>query len=514
MRRGKAPFFALALALASPAGAQDPVTDAPLSAIDWLTENAPVEAAAPPRDEPPTAQSGRTPDVTVTPLGLQTRRRLGLLPGAVTGLPPQLWTGAIASELTASLKRATSQRFPAAQELLLMLLLAESDDPARPQDATAWLQARLSALMHLGAVEPALAFLRQAEPARSPELFTIWFDLALLAAEDDAPCRLLTARPHLSPNKAAAIYCTARQGDVDTAALIFGTAAALGLLNSVQEPLLARFLDPDLFDESTLPRAPVRPDPLTFRLYQAAGAPLPTHPLPRAFAHADLSAEAGWKARLEAAERLARVGVLPSNQLLGLYTQRKPAASGGIWDRVAALQAFETALNARDHDKLSRALAPMWRGMQSAGLEVVFSDLFAEALADQELTGRAAEIAFHMELISRSYETAPLPSDPSDRMRFLASVAQGAPDPDLAKTTMAIAVAEAFSPTAQPSEGLRELGPADVGLTLLDVLGRAAAAGRGDMGALAQVLTDLRILGLEDVARRTALQALILRDLG
>lgn len=510
-----------ALVVAGPAVAQtarDAGPDtAPLSAIDWLTRNAPEDAphpalTPPALREPPTARSGTAPDVSVTPLGAQTGRRLGLLPGAVTGLPPQLWRGAEAEALIEALRGATGQRIAAAQELLVMLLLAESDDlPARAQ-ASDWLRARLSVLLDLGAIEPALAFLRQAEPARSPDLFALWFDLSLLAGEEDAPCAALIAGPHLAPGQAALIYCTARQGDVDTAALLYGTAAALGLLNSVQEPLLARFLDPDLFEDTALPRAPVRPDPLTFRLYAAAGAPLPTLPLPRAFAHADLRADAGWKAQLEAAERLARAGVLPSNQLLGLYTERRAAASGGIWDRVAALQAFETALQAGDQARLSAALPPMWRGMQSAGLEVVFSDLFADALAAQSLPGRAGEIAYFMELVSRSYETAPLPEGASDRLRFLASVAQGAPDPALASSAMARAVAGAFGPDAAPSERLRTLGPEDVGLALLEVLRLTAAAGRGDVAALGQALSDLRVVGLEDFARRTALQALILLD--
>ena len=55
-----------------------------------------------------------------------------------------------------------------------------------------------------------------------------------------------------------------------------------------------------------------------------------------AFAQADMRDNTGWKAQLEAAERLARNGVLDPNQLLGLYTEEKAAASGGVWDRVAS----------------------------------------------------------------------------------------------------------------------------------------------------------------------------------
>ena len=66
--------------------------------------------------------------------------------------------------------------------------------------------------------------------------------------------------------------------------------------------------------------------------------------LPLAFAHAELRDTAGWKSQIESAERLARAGVIAPNVLLGLYTERLPAASGGVWDRAAAFQRFESAL--------------------------------------------------------------------------------------------------------------------------------------------------------------------------
>ena len=56
--------------------------------------------------------------------------------------------------------------------------------------------------------------------------------------------------------------------------------------------------------------------------------------------------------------------------------------------------------------------------------------------------------------------------------------------------------------------------PGRTGEALLRVLGRLSAAGRGDLNALQHALVDLRALGLEDVARRTALQALLLMDAG
>jgi hypothetical protein len=46
--------------------------------------------------------------------------------------------------------------------------------------------------------------------------------------------------------------------------------------------------------------------------------------------------------RLESADRgrrtADRAGTIPPNVILGLYTEREPAASGGVWDRVEAFQ--------------------------------------------------------------------------------------------------------------------------------------------------------------------------------
>lgn len=520
MSKSKAQFFAaLAVVLTSavPGWAQEPAA-APLSAIDWLTQNpdAGVRPEAPSLNlnEPPTVTSGAAPKVTVTPLSDSLERRIGLLPFRVTGLPPQMWSGTPARDLDFALSRASSQRIPAAQELLLTMLLAETDD-LRPEEAgIRWLSARLDALFQLGAVEPALALVLQAAPTRNPALFARWLDLALLTKDVEGPCTALQAAPQLAPSEAARIYCAARAGDFDTAALLFGSAAALEVLPPDQEALLARFLDPDLFEDQPLPRAPVRPDPLTFRLFEAAGAPLSTTPLPRAFAQTDLSNDAGWKAQLEAAERLARVGILPSNRLLGLYTERRAAASGGIWDRVRALQTFEAALKRDEVEAIADALPALWRGIRSAGLEVVFADLYAAQLAQIALPGEAAHIAHHLELLSRSYETAPLPRDLTQHAQFLNSVAKGKPDTALAQSEMAQAVAAAFSTDAVPSNATVDVTPDKVGLILLDTLSTLADAGRGDLNALQAGLTDLRALGLEDIARRAALQMLILRDRG
>jgi hypothetical protein len=275
--------------------------------------------------------------------------------------------------------------------------------------------------------------------------------------------------------------------------------------------LMDRFLNSDIFEgEAPLP-APRQMDPLSFRLFETIGDPLPTRNLPRAYAVADLRDIAGWKSQLEAAERLTHAGALPDNRLLGLYTDRKPAASGGIWDRVSALQRFETALNTRSPEAVTKTLPKVWSAMQDARLEVSFAALFAQPLSEIPLTGRAADIAFDVALLSPGYEAA---AARAEQKTLLTAVAIGempvAPPVDTARYALGMAVFEAFS-TAKPRPDLianvkqKRLGESI--LVLLDMLHDGA---NGDENAMRDALSTLRALGLEDTARRVALETLLL----
>lgn len=508
--RNNALAFACSCAIATAGWAQ--TETGPLSAIDWLSEN--TTPAARPIAEPPTSNTATSPEISVTLLGDNARKRLGLLPSDVSGLSPDLWTQTDATTLVKLLTSALRQRLPAGQELLITLLLTEADDLAVTHEATAWTTARIEALTTLGAVDPALALVSQADPTSGPTVFRHWMDLSLLSKTESAACQALINTPALSNDPATRIYCTARMGDFDTAALLYGTSAALNELSDTQDALIARFLDPELFGEDTLPRAPLRPDPLTFRLFEAAGAALPTAPLPRVFAHSDLSEDAGWKAQLEAAERLARTGTVSSNRLLGLYTDRKAAASGGIWDRVRALQAFDAALTAKDAKKVALTLPPIWRGMQAADLQTPFADLFATSLAEMDLPEAAGHISFQMRALSRGFQSLEVPEQASPSDRFLVSVAKGNPNPKFAATDIARAVLAGFDKAAPGSVNAATLDTGHIGETLLRVLSKLGDAGRGDTAALSTALADLKELGLEDFARRAALQALVILDAG
>ncbi|HHB80666.1 MAG TPA: hypothetical protein ENK83_02810, partial [Aliiroseovarius sp.] len=370
----------LSALLAAPAFAQN----APMSAIDWLSDSVATPAqpiVAPPAlpDEPGVTTGVKVDAVSVTPLGRPLPDAVGILPAVVTGLPANLWGPSRPGDVARAIRREDADMLPALRDMLYTLLLAELNPPEAP-GSTGYdiFLARVDKLLELGAVEQAEALLARAGPD-NPEIFRRWFDAALLLGTENQICEVMRATPELSPTFTARAFCLARGGDWNAAVLTLGTGRALGFISEEEDALLARFLDPDLFEgEPPLP-VPSAPSPLEFRMFEAIGQAIPTTGLPLAFAQADLRANIGWKARIEAAERLARAGAVPENQLLGLYTERRAAASGGVWDRVAAVQAVDQALKANDTQTLTAILPEAWQQMQLSELEVPFACIFGPA---------------------------------------------------------------------------------------------------------------------------------------
>lgn len=485
----------------------------PLAAIDWL--NTPITTTVLPETillEPPVTGSALRPEIIVTPL-----RRLpqpaGLVSAASTGLPIDLWRSSDAAELARLIASVRVNDTPAMQALLFTLLLSETRPPEEDQDQL--LLARLDRLMDLGATDPAQALAQQADPTKSSARFQRWFDASLLTGDEDRACAALHSAAHLAPSYAERIFCDARRGDWATAALLLETAHTLEILPKQDLSLLDRFLNPDVFEFAPPPKSPSKVTPLTFRLFESIGEPLPTSNLPRAYASADLRDVSGWKAQLEAAERLAHIGALPPNRLLGLFSERKPAASGGIWDRVSALQRFETAIKTGSADAISKTLVPAWNAVQSSGIETGFAELFAEELARFDLEGSAAELAWRIRLLAPEYELAAmLPPSESDANLLLAAVAMGKARTDADLSTKEFAISRAFSQDAKkelvPDNLRHKVENGRLGEAILDAMVLFAQGSDGNWAALTNALATFRLVGLEETARRAALQLLIL----
>lgn len=505
----------------------------PLSAIDWLSQpvTAPADTVVPTEPAPPeikkkpkiieapvTSSGGLPSSVTTSVLGGPSPDAVGLLTPAQTGFPHALWGMGLTDEAAAALTRADPVGLPALQSLLITVLLAEALPPADAGVDGRLLMARIDKLLALGALEQAQALLDAALPARTPELFRRSFDVALLTGNEDRACAALVQAQVLSPTLPTRVFCMAREGDWSSAALTLRTAEALGHVTETEDALLSRFLDPDLFEGEPPPQPPKPVTPLIWRIYEAIGEPLPTATLPLAFAHADLSERAGWKAQVEAAERLSRAGAITPNLLLGLFTQRDPAASGGVWDRVDAFQRFDDAVQAGDLAAVEQRLPLAYARMADAELEVPFATLFAEKLANMALTADSARIAYDMGLLSPDF--ARLSSSrhaPNDvRGRFLAGLAQGSVKGLTPPDSLARAIQPAFdgSTVALSEDAKLLLDQSRIGEAILLAMARIEVGLHGELAKLAEGLALLRKLGLEDIARRTALELMLLERRG
>ena len=517
------PFKTAALGALLSALAGGGMAEAPLSAIDWLSQSVATPATLP-RAVPQPLPGARAPSVgipapgaiTVAPLDRRPPAGLGLVTASRSGLPMDIWAKSQSGELARLLRQEHPDALPAIRSLLYTLLLAEFSPPADRDPQNALFLARIDKLLDLGALDPALALLELLEKP-DPDSFRRWFDVSLLVGEEERACRVMAATPQIAPTFPARIFCLARGGDWNAAALSLRTGATLGTIDPGMDRLLSRFLDPDLYEgDGDLP-PPERPSPLVLRLMEAVGQPLPTATLPVAFAQADLRSNSGWKARIEAGERLSRTGAIPANRLLGLYSEQKPAASGGVWERVRAVQTLEAALSAQDQAAVAAALPQVWDQMQAQELEVPFAQLFGARLAALDLPGAPGMLAFRIGLLSDSFEqVAQRRTATSDAEAFLIGLAQGETDGLTPPDQLGMAIQAAFATTtpALDEDTTRLLAERRLGEALLQAMDQVTMGASGDLRDVTAGLALMRHVGLEKVARQAALELLLLERRG
>lgn len=482
------------------------VAETPLSAIDWLSDSIrePATLPAPPK---PQDQTGTAPtDIVVSTLDPPDADAAGLLPPSITGLPRALWGPSTTEDVIARLGSVPSKLPPSLAELLTMILLAEANAPVGENGDDSLLLARVDRLLTMGALDQAGALLERAG-VDTPDRFRRVFDIALLQGTETEACARMRDRPEFSPTYPARIFCLARGGDWQAAALTLETAETLGILTPAEDLLLARFLDAEIIGDAGV--AWRNPTPLTFRILEAIGEPAPTGPLAVAFAWADLRPTRGWKAQIEAAERLARSGVLSGNQLFGLYQRQRPSASGGVWERAKIIQELQAALSAGNTQEVDRVLPNAWARMRETGLAHAFAKHYGAELAALPLTGETARLARRIGLLSPAYETVALATEAPGEDRFLIALARGIPETAVARTPLDLAVRDGFTGEALPEALNQYVATGRVGEAILKAITLFAEGTEGDPDGISDAIALFRALGLERVARRASLELLL-----
>ncbi len=463
------------------AGAASAQSDRPLTAIDWLNQETqtPFQQVNPQDLEEPVARSVVIETVTVTELADISATAAGLLPLDVANLPASFWDGQSAEAAKDLMLELPVNLLPAPRDILYRVLLAEA--PANEDIVNV----RLEQLMHRGAVQAAFAMMQETPP-ETPEGFALYFDASLLMWQITEVCQLLQQKPQLSSKSAVKIYCTARSGNWDTAVLQYFTHDTLGDIPRPLNQLLGGFLDPGLAEEIVLP--PVIPQaisPLEFRLRESTGTPTPTTGLPLKFVATDLQPAAGWRSQIDAAERLASAGALPPDTLLEIYSLKKAAASGGVWERVRMMAAVQNGIDTRDIIALQSVLPALWKQAKSSNLQSVYATLLEPEFREFRFETKEAE-----DIRNRLTWLSPVTTDLPEE---LLELAEGQEVGDV--------ISLAFSENVSP----RDVTASEV----LQTLTIAAAAQNGDLNALQLALLGLRSLGFETAAKRLAIEYLI-----
>jgi len=507
--------FAIAAVLAS--GAQ---AEAPKSAIDWLSESLlqpPNFVITPPGR---TGLHLHTTQISAMPLEMVSRDAAGLLPPEITGFPRAIWGDTPSANAEQQLHSVKRSAVPEVMALFKQVLLAQSDPPLDAGPKGTLLLARIDLLFAIGALDEAETLILLAG-ATEPEIFRRWFEITLIGQRTNAPCEALQTQPTLSNDIATRVICLARSGDWNAAAITVSLAESLGQIAVEDADLLVRFLDPEMFAELEDAGNPVPLDPITFTLRESLALPRPDTPLPLPYLNADLNLRTPARQRIVAAERLVRASAIPPSLLFAAYRGARAASSGGAWGRAEYVQDLDTALASEDSEQLAEAISTAMVAFSSAGLLHAFADEYADTLAHlppDEATGPIASRVRRLLLIAdrpmAQWATLGTAAPPVVKMAArLASreIVQGF-SPYSAALPNAIHLAFAnHTPSKQEIPALlAKIDSGNFAEVLLRALALLANGRDADPQALHEGLFLLRKLGLEDAARRVAIQLLLI----
>ena len=491
-------YFFYFLLLASPIAAQSP-----LSAIDWLSKaNSKFQRSI---LEITNLDVDKTNDIQVSTLNSSEYQAIGLLPIYVTGIPTTIWRNSSFDDLEYSFKTMPTFSYSPIQELVYSLLLAEARPPLNEPSRYAFLEVRLNKLLNYGAVDPAIALVERASPV--PErMIPQLFDISLLSSNNFPICEPVFQNTENRDLQAELIYCYARKGDWLTAHLILETEKVLGDLSDHEISLLSRYLEVDFnVDLSALLPPPDSITPLEYRLYGAIGEPIPAEYLPIQYSQSDLSGENGWRAQVIAAERLSLTGAIPENQILGIYTNHSPGASGGMWDRIKVINDLDAALD--DKENLEKSFQDAWEVFKQTNQLTVFAKLFGLRVFEENLSPKSKKIAANLLLLTNNFKITEGYWDPSD-IRF-GLTAGDFSQVKVSDETEKI-ILQIFTEPSVPFLVEQKLNQGKLGEVILNALLQFELGIEGNLKDFSESLSTLNLIGLETTARRAALTHLVL----
>ncbi|MFO1142087.1 MAG: hypothetical protein U1E59_06800 [Amaricoccus sp.] len=506
------------LAVAALAAALPAWAEGPRSAIPWLSQSIELGNTPPPPSRPAPPNAAPAPgEITVTPLAPVRRDAVGLLPPETTGFARALWGPDTTADVRALIAQHPDEGVPAARALFRRLLLAEADPPGGAEGSGEdLLLGRIDQLLAMGALEEAGALIDLAGPD-TPDLFRRWFDIGILLDRTQAPCAALRQNPALSPTLPARVFCLARGGDWNAAEITLTLGQRVGSIPADEQALLARFLDPELFETEDPPPVPDPLTPLDFLMREAVGLPRPPGPLPLAFLNTDLGEHVPMRSRIEAAERLTVSGAVDYPVLFAAYRSGEPAASGGVWDRAGAVQALDAALAGGEPNAIAAALVAADKALADRGLRVALAEAYSDRLATLDsasLTPDARATAAELLLLAGAPDAARhARRDPDPHFDALVAIAGAGPAPVVVADPMAVAALAGLAAEAPADDRERRLAAMVAegrqGRAILAALDLVQSGAPIDPQALRAAILSLRLAGQAEAARAIALQTLL-----
>jgi len=441
-------------------------------------------------------------EIITTTLPLVDSNAVGLVSAQNAGLSPNFWADTDAATIATLINDQHFHQIPEARAFLQRLMVAELIPPKDIANGVTTVIARIDWLLDNGFVDAADALLQKVG-ASHPALFKRWFDAKLMLGLSQDACEPLKTNPALTTDISTKVFCLAQNHDWFSAELTLVTGRNLGALSPDRAILLSLFLDPDLMADIPAPKVQNASDPLEFAIREALALPRPATGITLSQSHADLDDAAGWQAQLRAGENLARVGAIPAQYLDALYSSGKASASGGVWDRVSAVQALHTALLGNDPIKTCSALKTAWQEMSNVRLEFVFAEVFAQDLATKTLDAACHEtqlkaLFLHPNYGALLFDFMDLISD-ADVVRALITKDFTSAVP---KTAIERAVIDAFA-----SNPVELVSPA---VSILNAFADTKSGVESDPRSIQALISTLLNAGFSAEADRLALQYIVL----
>jgi len=178
-------------------------------------------------------------------------------------------------------------------------------------------------------------------------------------------------------------------------------------------------------------------------------------------------------------------------------------------ERARVVMELDAALNGSDVGIINQAVRDLVHESGPVGATVALAQFYAPALMQIAQASDDLDV-FKFLLMSNQYEEAALIEGLAQRDPFLAAVARGDPSDVAARSGKYTFVKDAFAAT--PDADLVTMSTEGrTGEAILRTIATVQQGLDGDRVSFIEGIATLRALGLEDVARRVALQYLVLK---